>query len=701
MPVSYPLSRVRNIGIAAHIDAGKTTTTERILFYTGRVHRMGEVDDGAATMDWMVQEQERGITITSAATTCVWADHQINIIDTPGHVDFTVEVERSLRVLDGVVAIFCAVGGVQPQSETVWRQANRYHVPRIAFVNKMDRTGADFHHVLHEMRDHLGANAVAIQLPVGAEDQFVGVIDLLRMKSIIYEDDLGTVSKVTEIPSHLEPQALQFREALVEAAAEVDEEALEAYSENRYVEPEIIMRALRKATLDCSLVPVLCGASFRNKGVQPLLDAIVSLLPSPLDVPAVEGTNPAGETETREPSPEAPFCALAFKIAMDPYVGRLTYVRVYSGQRKRGEYVLNATRGNRERLGRILRMHANRREDLKSVRAGDIVAVVGLRDTTTGDTLAESDHPLVLESMDFPEPVIFVAIEPRTKADEEKLTSALHSIAQEDPSFQMKVDEETGQMIISGMGELHLEIITDRLRRELGVSAKVGRPQVAYREALTATATADERLVRQTGGRGQYARVQLQVAPRENGAGFKFTDTLVGGVIPKEFVPAIEEGVRQATESGPLAGFPVVDVEVTLIGGDYHEVDSSDIAFRIAGSMAFKSAAAKAKPVLLEPIMAVEIVTPEHCMGEVMGDVTSRRGSILAMRASAGNTQTIRCEIPLAEVFGYATGLRSLTQGRGTYTMQPARYQPVPQPIADEIVARIRGRLPGVVRSGG
>jgi len=691
----FPLSQIRNIGIAAHIDAGKTTTTERILFYTGRVHRMGEVDQGSATMDWMVQEQERGITITSAATTCVWKDHCINIIDTPGHVDFTIEVERSLRVLDGVVAVFCAVGGVQPQSETVWRQANRYRVPRIALVNKMDRAGADFHHVLHQMRDHLGANAVATQLPVGAEDNFTGVIDLLRMKSLIYEDDLGSVSTETEIPKHLEPQALEFREALLEAAAEADEEAMEAYVSEGDVALPLITRALRKATLSCSLVPVLCGAAFRNKGVQPLLDTIVDLLPSPLDVIPMEGVNPAGEPEVRAADPDGPFAALAFKITADPYVGRLTYIRVYSGERKRGEYVVNTLRDTRERLGRLLRMHANRREDVKSVRAGDIVAVVGLRDTNTGDTLCDDGHPLVLESIDFPEPVISVAIEPRTKADEERLTTALHTIAQEDPSFRMKVDQETGQMIISGMGELHLDIITDRLRRDMGVQASVGRPQVSYREALSGKTRADERFVRQTGGHGQFAHVILEVEPLGNGSGFSFVDKTVGGDIPKEFIPAVEMGVRQAMEAGPVAGFPLVDVLATLTGGSYHEVDSSDIAFRIAGAMALRSAASRARPMLMEPIMAVEVVMPEAHMGEVMGDITSRRGNIVAMRPTAGGTQTIRCEVPLPEMFGYATVLRSLTQGRGTYTMQPARYEPVPQTIAEEIVARIRGPLAG------
>jgi elongation factor G len=691
MARKFSLDRIRNIGIAAHIDAGKTTTTERILFYTGKVHRMGEVDEGSAAMDWMPQEQERGITITSAATTCFWREHGINIIDTPGHVDFTVEVERSLRVLDGVVAIFCAVGGVQPQSETVWRQANKYRVPRIAYINKMDRAGSGFHRLLHAMRQRLGCRAVAIQIPIGEEAEFRGVVDLITMKALVYPDDLGVNVVEAEVPAERLGMATRFREALVEAAAESDETLMQKYIDGQELAPEEICRGLRKGTLSYDMVPVLCGASFRNKGVQPLLDAIVDFLPSPLDVPDVRGADPnTGQTVTRRADDGEPLSSLAFKIMVDPYVGRLSYLRIYSGTLTKGEVVFNATRGGTERVSRILRMHANRREDLPEAGAGDIVAVVGLKDTTTGDTLCDRRRPIILEAIKFPEPVISVAIEPKTKADQDRLSEALSNLTSEDPTFRVRVDEETGQTIISGMGELHLEIVTDRLLRQFNVAANVGRPQVAYRETVTRRAQGEGRYVRQTGGRGQYGHVFLEVEPA---VGFSFTKAVRGGAIPNEFIPAVEAGVREAMQSGVLAGYPVSNVQVTLLDGSAHEVDSSDLAFKIAASMAFRDAAAKAEPRMLEPIMHVEVVTPEVSLGDVIGDLNARRADIQGMEPTPGATQTIRCLVPLAEMFGYATTLRSLTQGRATYTMEPYRYAEAPAEIADEILGRVRGHV--------
>ena len=686
MAREFPLEKIRNIGIMAHIDAGKTTTTERILFYTGRVHKLGETHDGAATMDWMVQEQERGITITSAATTCQWGDVRINIIDTPGHVDFTVEVERSLRILDGAVAVFCAVGGVEPQSETVWRQADKYGVPRIAYVNKMDRTGADFFNAVKMMRDRLSANAVPIQLPIGAEDSFVGMIDLVKMDARIYEDDLGTRSQETEIPEELRPLAEEYREKLLEAVADTDERLMEKYLEGEEITVQELMTALRKATIAGQIVPVLCGTSFKNKGVQPLLDAVVSYLPSPIDIPPVEGTDVnTGEPITRESSDDEPFSALAFKIMSDPYVGKLAYFRVYSGILTAGSYVYNPVKGKRERIGRILRMHANHREELEEARAGDIVAAVGLKNTATGDTLCDEKHPVMLETMDFPEPVISIAIEPKTKADQDKLGVALGRLAEEDPTFRVYSDEETGQTIIQGMGELHLEVIVDRLLREFKVEANVGKPQVAYRETIRETVKAEGKFIRQSGGHGQYGHVWLQLEPLEPGSGFEFVNKIVGGVVPKEYIPAVENGVRDAMANGVLEGYPVVDVRVTIYDGSYHEVDSSEQAFRIAASIGFREGAKRAKPVLLEPIMAVEVVTPEEFMGDVMGDINSRRGSVLGME-SRGNTQIIRGEVPLAEMFGYATDLRSMTQGRAVSTMSLHHYAVVPDSIAEKII---------------
>ena len=693
MVEKHDLEKTRNIGIAAHIDAGKTTTTERILFYSGKIHRMGEVHDGAATMDWMEQEQERGITITSAATTCFWNDHLINIIDTPGHVDFTVEVERSLRVLDGAIAIFCAVGGVQPQTETVWRQADKYRVPRIAFINKMDRLGADFYRVVERMRERLGANAVPVQLPIGSESAFEGVLDLVRMKAVTYLDDLGTESEVTDIPADILIRALEYREAMLEKLAEVCDDMMEKYLAGEKVTAEEIAAAVRKGTLSGQIVPVLCGAAFKNKGVQPLVDAVVDYLPSPLDVDAVAGINPRnGAVETRDPSDSEPFSALAFKIATDPYVGRLTYLRAYSGHVKKGAGVSNATRSHRERIGRILRMHANHREDVDEIHAGDIVAVVGLQDTTTGDTLCDTNKPIVLESIHFPEPVISVAIEPRTKADQDKMAVALTKLASEDPTFKMHTDEETGQTIISGMGELHLEIIMDRLFREFKVEANHGRPQVAYKEAVTAYAKAEGRYIRQTGGHGQYGHCVVEVEPRDPGEGFEFVNRTVGGVVPKEFISAVRAGAREAMESGVLAGYPVLDVKVSLVDGSYHDVDSSEMAFKIAGSMAAKAAMQKASPVLKEPIMAIEVVTPENFLGDVMGDLNSRRAHIQGIEPGHGGTQVIKATVPLAEVFGYATGLRSATQGRASYTMEPSCYAEVPSALADELVMKASGR---------
>ena len=694
MQGALPLENIRNIGIMAHIDAGKTTTTERILFYTGRVHRLGEVDSGTATMDWMVQEQERGITITSAATTCEWRDCQVNIIDTPGHVDFTVEVERALRVLDGAVAIFDAVEGVQPQSETVWRQADRYQVPRIAFINKMDRVGANFGNDLTMMEEMLGAIVAPVQIPIGAEDQFRGMIDLIGRRAIVYLDDLGLTRQVTEIPDDLRDEAEQARERLVERVAENDDEAMELYVAGEEIPSEVLVAGLRRATLSAKLTPVLCGSSFRNKGVQSLLDAIVDYLPSPVDMPPVVGVDlsAAKERVTRKPSDSEPFCALAFKIATDPYVGKLAYFRVYSGMAKAGSVIYNASKGKRERLGRILRMHANHREELDVISTGDIAAAVGLRDTTTGDTLSEEVSPLLLERMEFPEPVIDVAVEPRSKNDEDRLTMSLAKLAEEDPTFRIHTDPETGQTIISGMGELHLEIIVDRLLREFNVQANVGRPQVAYRETITDSVKAEGRFVRQTGGRGQYGHVVLEVEPGPPGSGLAFANKIVGGAIPKEFIPAVEHGIREAAGTGTLAGYPVVDVAVALVDGSYHEVDSSEISFKIAGSLGFKQAMEAAKPVLLEPVMKVEIVTPEQYVGDLIADMGARRGKVTSLE-NAGTNQMIRVQVPLAEMFGYATSLRSLSQGRANHTMHFLRYEQVPPHKAEEIVRRYRGVL--------
>jgi elongation factor G len=685
------LDKTRNIGIMAHIDAGKTTTTERILFYTGRVHKLGEVHDGTATMDWMAQEQERGITITSAATSCLWRDCQINIIDTPGHVDFTVEVERSLRVLDGAVAVFCSVGGVEPQSETVWRQADKYGVPRIAYINKMDRVGADFNEGMKMIRERLGANPIAIQMPLGMEDNFYGAVDLVRNKAIIYGGDLGESYKETDIPPEVKEEAKLMRDRLIEAVAETNEELMLKYLENVELSEEDIKEGLRKATLAVSIIPVLCGSSFRNKGVQPLLDAIVDYLPAPTEVPAMKGVNPEnGQEETRLARDSEPFSALAFKIMADPYVGKLTFFRVYSGKLKSGSYVFNPTKNRKERIGRILRMHANHREDIEEVAAGDIVAAVGLKMTSTGDTLCDEKAPIVLESMVFPEPVIEVAIEPKTKMDQEKMGVALQKLAEEDPTFRIKTDPETGQTLISGMGELHLEIIVDRMMREFKVEANVGRPQVAYKETVLKKVKSEGRFVRQSGGRGQYGHVVLEIEPGAPGSGYQFTNKIIGGTVPKEYIPAVDSGIKEAMENGVLAGFPVVDLSVTLLDGSYHEVDSSEIAFKIAGSMGFKNAAVKASPVLLEPVMKVEVVVNDEYMGDVIGDLNARRGRIEEMAPRSG-AQVINAFVPLAEMFGYATELRSRTQGRGTYTMQFSHYAQTPENVAERIIARRHG----------
>lgn len=687
MARQFPLKKTRNIGIMAHIDAGKTTTTERILYYTGRVHKMGEVHDGAAVMDWMEQEQERGITITSAATTCQWKEHRINIIDTPGHVDFTVEVERSLRVLDGAIALFCSVGGVEPQSETVWRQADKYQVPRIAFVNKMDRMGADFFQVVEMMKERLGANAIPLQIPIGKEDDFRGVIDLIEMDAIIYEDDLGVKYERVAIPDDYLQQAEEYREKLLEALAEKDDEIMMKYLEGEEISTGELKEVIRKAVLDVEIIPVLCGSAFKNKGVQLLLDAVIDYLPSPVDVPPVKGINPkTGEEDTRPADDDAPFSALAFKIMADPYVGKLAFFRAYSGVLKAGSYVYNSTKDVRERVGRILQMHANHREERDMVYAGDLAAAVGLKNTTTGDTLCDAEHPIVLESMEFPEPVISVAIEPKSKADQDKLGMALQRLAEEDPTFKVKTDEETGQTIIQGMGELHLEIIVDRLLREFKVDANIGRPQVAYRETITKKVTGVEgKFIRQTGGRGQYGHVVIDLEPLEQGEGFIFENNIVGGVIPREYIPAVEAGIIEAMENGVLAGYPVVDVKVSLNDGSYHDVDSSEMAFKIAGSIGFKEAAKRAKPVILEPIMKVEVVVPEEYMGDVIGDLNGRRGKIQGMEPRA-TAQVVKAFVPLAEMFGYATDLRSKTQGRATYTMQFSHYEPAPQNIAKEII---------------
>ena len=692
-PKKYPISKTRNIGIMAHIDAGKTTTTERILFFTGKSHKIGEVHDGAATMDWMVQEQERGITITSAATTCFWNDHRIQIIDTPGHVDFTVEVERSLRVLDGACAVFCAVGGVEPQSETVWRQADNYRVPRIAYINKMDRTGADFLNVIQMMKDRLNTRPVLLQLPIGAEDRFTGIIDLLAMNAVFFnEDDKGIDPTVGEIPADMADDAELYRQELIEAAAEYDDALLEKFLAEEPIGLDELRSAIRQATIDCAITPVVCGASFKNKGVQALLDAIIDYLPSPVDIPAIRGKDVrSGDEAVREADPKQPFAALAFKVMTDPYVGKLTYFRVYSGSMDAGSYVLNSTKGHKERIGRLLEMHANSREDISGVSAGDIVAAVGLKNTTTGDTLCSESEAVILESMEFPDPVIDIAIEPKTKADQEKLGQSLARLAEEDPTFRVRTDEETGQTIIAGMGELHLEVIVDRLLREFKVEANVGKPQVAYRETAGKRYDGvDMKFARQTGGRGQYGHVVINVVPQEPGVGYEFVSKIVGGAIPKEYIPAVDKGMQEALNSGVLAGYPVVDVKVELVDGSYHEVDSSEMAFKIAGSMAIKEGLRKASPKLLEPMMAVEVVTPEDFMGDVMGDLSSRRGQIEGMEPR-GSAQVIRSKVPLSEMFGYATDLRSRTQGRASYSMQFSAYEQVPKSVSEEIVAKVGG----------
>jgi elongation factor G len=693
MARQYSIEKTRNIGIMAHIDAGKTTTTERILFYTGMTHRIGEVDEGTATMDWMEQEKERGITITSAAITCFWKGHRINIIDTPGHVDFTIEVERSLRVLDGAVAVFDSVQGVEPQSETVWRQADRYNVPRIAFMNKMDRTGADFYESVKSMVDRLGAKPVPIQIPIGKESEFRGPVDLIHMTGIFFDDEtLGAKYVVTDIPEDLVPLAHEYREKMIEAIADFDETVMEKYLHGQEPTPEEIKRALRKGLLSMKINPVLCGASFKNKGVQLLLDNIVDLLPSPLDVPAVKGLDPLNNEQelVRNATDDEPFSALAFKIMSDPFVGQLTYFRVYSGVLRTGSYVYNSTKDNKERIGRLLKMHANKREEIKEVFAGEIAAAVGLKNTTTGDTLCDEAHPILLEVMKFPEPVISMAIEPKTKPDQEKMGLSLQKLTQEDPSLRVSTDEETAQTIISGMGELHLEIIVDRLRREFNVEANVGKPQVAYRETVRSKSQAEGKYIRQTGGRGQYGHVWLEVEPQEPGKGFEFVSKIVGGAVPREYIPAVEKGIREALENGVLAGYPMVDMKVTLTDGSYHDVDSSEMAFKIAASMGFKQAVRQANPVLLEPIMSLEVIVPEEYMGDVIGDLNSRRGKIQEMKVRAG-AQVITAEVPLADMFGYATDLRSRTQGRGVFTMQFSHYDMVPKNIADQIIEKVQG----------
>ena len=687
----FSLEKTRNIGIMAHIDAGKTTTTERILFYTGINHKIGEVHDGEATMDWMAQEQERGITITSAATTCHWKNHRINIIDTPGHVDFTVEVERSLRVLDGAVAVLTARGGVEPQTETVWRQAEKYDVPRMAYVNKMDITGADFYNVIKMMEERLHANAVAIQLPIGAEDDFAGIVDLVKMEAIIYEDDLGKVADEVAIPADMKEKAEEYREKLLEAVAEQDDDLMEKYLGGEEISEEEIKAVIRKATIACKMCPVTCGTSYRNKGVQPMLDAIVDFMPAPTDVPPIKGTNPdTGEEDHRPSSDEEPFAALAFKIMADPFVGKLAFFRVYSGTLAAGSYVYNSTKGKKERIGRILQMHANHRQELEVVYSGDIAAAVGLKDTTTGDTLCDEDHPIVLESMEFPDPVISVAVEPKTKNDQEKMGVALQKLAEEDPTFRVRTDQETGQTIISGMGELHLEIIVDRMLREFKVDCTVGNPQVAYRETIRKTVKAEGKFVRQSGGHGQYGHCWLELVPQEPGVGFSFENKVVGGAIPKEFINPIEAGVKEAMENGVVAGYPIVDVKAIVYDGSFHEVDSSEMAFKIAGAMAFRNGAEKATPVLLEPYVKVEVIVPEEYMGDVIGDLNSRRGRIEGMEPRNG-AQVINAFVPLSEMFGYSTDLRSKTQGRGNYSMEVSYYDEVPKNISDAIVAKNKG----------
>ena len=692
MARTVALDKTRNIGIMAPIDAGKTTTTERILYYTGINYKLGEVHEGTATMDWMVQEQERGITITSAATTCFWRDHRVNIIDTPGHVDFTIEVERSLRVLDGAVAVFCSVGGVEPQTETVWRQADKYRVPRIAFINKMDRVGTDFFAAVKMIQERLGARPVPIQLPIGAEDQFKGVVDLVQMKAVIWdEESLGAKFHIEEIPAELKAQADEYRQKLIEAASDADEALMDKYLEGKPISEAEIRVAIRKGGLAMKLVPVVCGAAFKNKGVQPLLDAVVDYLPSPSDIPPVRGKNPDNQQEEeRPPKDDAPFAALAFKIMTDPYVGTLTFFRVYSGTLNSGSSIYNSTKMRRERIGRLLKMHARKSEEIKEVNAGDIAAAVGLKNTATGDTLCDEENPIILESIEFPEPVISIAIEPKSKADQEKLCLSLQKLTTEDPSFRVRTDEETGQTIISGMGELHLEIIVDRLVREFGVGANVGKPQVAYKETVRRKVEQEGKFIRQTGGRGQYGHVYITLEPQQAGAGFEFVDAIKGGSVPREYIPAVEKGIKEALDNGPIAGYPVVDVKATLFDGSYHDVDSSEMAFKIAGSMAFQDAAKKAKPVLLEPVMRVEVVVPKDYMGDVMGDLASRRGRIQSQE-DRGGTQIINARVPLSEMFGYATDLRSRTQGRATYSMHFDRYEQAPQNVSEEVVARIQG----------
>lgn len=689
---NFTLEKTRNIGIMAHIDAGKTTTTERILYYTGVTYKIGEVDEGTAVMDWMVQEQERGITITSAATTCFWKDCRINIIDTPGHVDFTIEVERSLRILDGAVAIFDSVAGVEPQSETVWRQANKYGVPRIAFMNKMDRVGADFFMSVNSMVERLGARPVPIQIPINSEDEFRGSIDLIRMKAIVFDDEtLGAKYTETDIPENLMSYAIEYREKMLEALSDVDENILEKFLSREEVGIEEVKAALRKGTLAMEITPVLCGSAFRNKGVQLLLDAIVDYLPSPLEIPPVSGTTlDRSDKVVRYADDKEPFSAIAFKVMTDPFVGHVTFIRAYSGILNAGSYVYNSTKNIKERVGRLLKMHANKREELKKVSAGDIAAVVGLKNTLTGDTLCDEKNPVILEAIEFPEPVVSVAIEPKTKADQEKLSQSLAKLAQEDPSFNVSFNEETGQTIISGMGELHLEIIIDRLLREFKVSANVGKPQVAYKETIRSLSEAEGKFVRQSGGRGQFGHVFIKIEPRESEKGFEFVNKISGGTIPREYIPAVEKGIKEAMERGILAGYPVVDIKATLYDGSYHEVDSSEMAFKIAGSMAFREAAKKAEPVLLEPIMGIEVVTPEEYMGDVIGDLSSRRGKIQNIE-KRGSVQVIRAQAPLSEMFGYATDLRSKTQGRATYTMQFSHYSEVPKGVSDNIITVVRG----------
>jgi len=691
MARQVPLEKTRNIGIMAHIDAGKTTTTERILYYTGITHKIGEVHEGTATMDWMVQEQERGITITSAATTAFWGDYRVNIIDTPGHVDFTVEVERSLRVLDGAVGVFCAVGGVEPQSETVWRQADKYGVPRLAFINKMDRIGANFEAVVNQIRQKLGKNAVPLQLPIGAEDKFKGVIDLVQMKALLFKDEtLGAKYEVTEVPAELRQDAEHFREKMVESIAEQHDELLAKYLDGQPLEIEELKNALREATIAQKITPVLCGSAFKNKGVQPLLDAVVDYLPSPVDIPPVKGINPDDESFIDRPaSDEAPFSALVFKIMTDPFVGQLAFFRVYSGHVESGTAVLNTTKGNTERIGRLLKMHANKREEIKEVWAGDIGAAVGLRNVTTGDTICDKNHPIALETMTFPEPVIAVAIEPKTKADQEKMGVALAKLMQEDPTFKVHTDPETNQTIIRGMGELHLEIIVDRMMREFNVQANVGKPQVAYREAITRPSQAEGRFVRQSGGKGQYGHVKMRFEPLEGG-GFEFVNEIVGGSVPREFIKPTEQGIKEAMERGIIAGYPMTGIKAILYDGSYHDVDSSEMAFKIAGSMAYQEGAKKAGPILLEPIMDVEVVTPEDYAGDVMGDLSRRRGKIQQMD-ERGGAKVIRAHVPLSEMFGYATQLRSMSQGRASYTMQFFAYEPAPKSVAEEVIAKVAG----------